>query len=119
MTVNRRPARHLLLIYLVGLLTGSNPVQAGGWSDIVLIDTLRQYQAGYLLVTHTGGLWPNPDFCSASNYAVVNPTSRGYNELNAMLVSAHLVRRRVNLYLNGCLQVGTMTFPIVAQAVLQ
>jgi len=118
--INNRLIRQAMRVMCaLALLLWIAATQAGSWTEVILIDTLRQLQAGYLLVQHTGGPWPNSDYCSASNYAVIDPEARGANELYGILVSAHLVHRRVKIYLNGCLKVGpTTSYPIIAQVVV-
>jgi len=66
--------------------------------------------------------WLNPDGCDASNQVVLASGELAndgiYREMFAMLLSAYVAERRVELRTNGCLGVNGTSYPVITQITL-
>lgn len=63
--------------------------------------------------------WPNTDGCTNTTYIIVENSEANYNLLMTMLYDAYANGDTVNFTLNGCVQVGSPTYPIVTAFFLQ
>ena len=67
-------------------------------------------------------MWLNPDACQKSNQVVLAAgqlaNDKVYREMLAMLLSAQVSARRVELRTNGCVTVGGTSYPSITQVTL-
>ena len=75
-----------------------------------------------VLVVANNKIWLNPDACDKSNQLVLAAgqltSDKVYREMLAMLLSAQVSERRVEVRTNGCLAVSGSTYPVITQVTL-
>ena len=93
---------------------------AGGSSGRVIIDRLTVRDDRAIVLINESGTWRNPDLCDNNKRVILLPPGAagsvlGYKEFYAALLGAHLTRRQISVFVNGCTLVGGKTFPIVVK----
>ena len=107
-----------LLAVLVGVLCSLTAMfaLAGEWSGKTLINRITVNADQTVLVFNKSGTWKNPDLCDSDKKIVLLPPGAegeisAYKEIYASLLSAHLAKRKIKAFLDGCAAVGNKTFP--------
>ena len=67
--------------------------------------------------------WNNPGVCERDTSVVLAANQLSseavYKELFAMIMSAHIARREVNIQVNGCMTIRGVTFPVVKEVTVR
>ena len=117
-------SKTIVLSLLVGVvIMGFNQVVfAAGNAGNRAIKKLIHPDSTRVFVKAFNTVWLNPDACDKSNQIVLASDQLSnenvYRELLAMLLTAHVAERRVEVRTNGCLSVGGTTFPLITQVTL-
>ncbi len=111
-----------LLAVMVGILCSLTAMVAlaGAWSGRTLIGRITVRVDQTVIIFRESGTWKNPDFCDKDTKIILLPpgaegAALAYKEVYASLLGAHLTKREINAFLNGCTLIGSQTFPILAQ----
>jgi hypothetical protein len=101
-------------------LTAMFALAAGAWSGRTLIDRLTVRVDQTVIVVNESGTWKNLDLCDNDTRIVLLPPGApgaavAYKEVYASLLGAHLTKREINAFLDGCTLIGSQTFPVIAQ----
>ncbi len=93
---------------------------AGEWSGRLIVSQLTVRADKTVVIRHADGAWRNPDVCSRDNLIVLLPPgieggTEAYLEIYATLLAAHLNEREVNVFIDGCAQIGNQTFPVFTE----
>lgn len=114
-----------LMTILVGtqLCLLAVPALAGEWSGRTMISQLTVRADKTIVVRHVDGSWRNPDLCSVDTSIYLPPPgadggAAGYREIYAMLLTAFMAGREVNIFIDGCVMFNAQTFPVVSQAAI-
>ena len=113
----------IVLTLMAGILIAglSQSVFAGGNAGNREIRKLIHPDSTRVLVVPTKN-WLNPDACQKSNQAVLAAgqlvNDKVYREMLAMLLSAHVSARRVELRTNGCVTIAGTSYPSITQVTL-
>jgi hypothetical protein len=66
--------------------------------------------------------WLNPDSCNKSNQVILAAgllvSEKVYREMYALVLSAHVSGRRVEVRTNGCIGIAGTTYPVITQVTL-
>ena len=111
-----------LLAIMVGVLCSLTAMLAlaGEWSGRSTIRKLTVRDDQTVLVSSESGAWKNPDLCdNASRIVLLAPGAEGaaiaYKEVYATLLGAHLTRREINAFVDGCTSIGSKTYPVLTR----
>ena len=100
----------------------SHTAFAGGNAGNRAIKKMIHPDSTRVLVMADNKIWLNPDACDKSNQVVLASgqlsNDKVYREMLAMLLSAQLSGRRVEVRTNGCLTVSGSTYPVITQVTL-
>jgi len=119
-----KTSRTIILSVIVGMLIAglSHGAFAAGNAGNRVIKKLVHPDKTRVLIVPDIQDWLNPDGCDASNQVVLASgelVNEGvYREMFAMLLSAYVGGRRVELRTSGCLGVNGTTYPLITQITL-
>ena len=106
-------------VLIVGL---SHSALAAGNAGNRAIKKMIHPDSTRVLVVADGKIWLNPDACQKSNQVVLAAgqlaNDKVYREMLAMLLSAHVSARRVELRTNGCVTIAGTSYPSITQVTL-
>jgi len=119
-----KTSRTIILSLLVGVFIAglSHSAFAAGNAGNRVIKKLVHADNTRLLIIPDIQDWLNPDGCDDSNQVVLASGELAndgvYREMFAMLLSAYVGLRRVELRTNGCIGVNGTTYPLITQITL-
>jgi hypothetical protein len=120
MNVSMKMGLTLVVSFL--MTVASSAAFAAGNAGNRAIKSMNHPDSTRVLVEANNTIWLNPDACDKSNQVVLAAgqlnSYRIYQEMLAMLMTAHASERRVEIRTNGCLGVNGTSYPIVAQVKL-
>ena len=112
----------LALVAAIALAGLSHTAFAAGNAGNRAIKKMIHPDSTRVLVVADNKIWLNPDACDKSNQVVLAAgelaNDKVYREMLAMLLSAQLSGRRVEVRTNGCLTVSGSTYPVITQVTL-
>lgn len=109
-----RARRLTLLMASVALLAGVAVVShAEGFSGVQKIGVLHNNASGHVQIFGAVGAWNNPDSCDVSDRLILQRSHSQWKELFATVLSAQMTETDFSAFLNGCVDVGGVTYPKV------
>jgi hypothetical protein len=112
--------RRLLLALCLGCL--GTTVQAADNAGTRTISNVSHLNSQRVLI-RSDEAWINPGVCDRDASVVLAASElyskAVYKEMFAMIMSAHVARREVNIKVNGCLAIGGVSYPVVKQVTVR
>jgi hypothetical protein len=119
-----KTASKIVLSLLAGVLIAglSHSAFAAGNAGNRAIKKMIHPDSTKVLIVAEGKIWLNPDACDKSNQAVLASAQlandKVYREMLAMLLSAHVSARRVELRTKDCVTINGTSYPSITQVTL-
>ncbi len=114
-----------LLALMVGVLFSLTAMfaLAAGWSSNKSIGRIIVFDNQTISVYPASGTWGNPDLCdSGARIVLLGPGAEGaaiaYKEIYATILGAHLTKRNIRAFLNGCHMIGSKTYPLLERVIV-
>ena len=114
----------VILSLVAGILVAvlSHTAYAAGNAGNRAIKKMIHPNSTRVLVVADNKIWLNPDACDKSKQVVLAAgqlaNDKVYREMLAMLLSAQVSGRRVEIRTNGCIAVTGTTYPLITQVTL-
>lgn len=106
------------LVAALVLATWATTALAAGNAGTRAIKKTTHTNAQRLIVSGDSP-WKNPDACDHSNQVVLAAgrlsSEAVYREMFAMIMSAHVAGRSVNIGVEGCIDLGGESYPVVKE----
>jgi hypothetical protein len=110
------------LVAALVLATWATTALAAGNGGTRVIKKVTHTNAQRLLISGDSG-WENPDVCDRSNQVVLAAAKLSneavYREMFAMIMSAHVAGRSVNVRVGGCIDIEGQTYPVVKEVTVR
>jgi hypothetical protein len=119
-----KTASKIVLSLLAGVLIAglSHSAFAAGSAGNRAIKKMIHPDSTKVLIVAEGKIWLNPDACDKSNQVVLASAQlandKVYREMLAMLLSAHVSARRVELRTKDCVTITGTSYPSITQVTL-
>ena len=119
-----KTASKIILSLLTGVLIAglSHSAFAAGNAGNRAIKKMIHPDSTRVLIVADGKIWLNPDACDKSNQVVLASAQlandKVYREMLAMLLSAQVSARRVELRTKNCVTIGGTSYPSITQVTL-
>jgi hypothetical protein len=111
-----------LLIAILVIAAGTTTAWAAGSAGTRAIKKVTHTNAQRVLIS-ADSAWENPDVCGRSNQVVLVAgrlsSEAVYREMLAMILSAHVAGRSVNLRVDGCIDVDGEGYPVVKEVTVR
>ena len=117
-------AGKVIVALIVGVMAASlsHTAFAAGNAGNRAIKKMIHPDSTRVLIVAQNKIWLNPDACDKSNQVVLAAgelaNDKVYREMFAMLLSAQLTGRRVEIRSKDCLTVNGSTYPSITQVTL-